>query len=89
MARHITVAVLAAAGWLTQPAAAQTGEIPRAWVDAGESVIVLPTVPPKLLVVPIRTPAKVVTAGPILRVSGCTWARERRPGGWIRFRVCS
>jgi hypothetical protein len=69
---------------------AQTWWTPRAVVDAGAAaVIVRGPVTPTVVVAPVFTTAKIVTAGPVLRVSGCYWTRERVPGRWLRFRVCS
>src|SRR6267142_6113038 len=43
---------------------------------------------PTAVVVPVLTTARVVSVGPLTRVSGCYWARERVRDRWLRFRVC-
>jgi hypothetical protein len=69
------------------PASAQTG---RAVVDAGWGLAVIGGASmPTVVAVPVVTTARPVTVGPLLRASGCYWARERVPAGWLRFRVCS
>ena len=72
------------------PASAQTWwNEPVVVVPAGTGLLIVSgPVPPTLVAVPIVTTARPVTAGPLLRVSGCYWARERGPKGWVRFRAC-
>jgi hypothetical protein len=72
------------------PASAQTwGMVPTA-VNAGEGVVIIAgPAGPYSAVVPIITTARTVRVGPVVRVSGCTWAKERIPGRWIRFKVCA
>jgi hypothetical protein len=71
------------------PASAQTWWMTPTAVNAGEGVVILAgPAGPYSAVVPIITTARTVRVGPVVRVSGCTWARERIPGRWIRFKVC-
>ena len=90
----LTVAAAAVAGAVSAPvpASAQTWWTPRVVVNAGTGLLIVgePFGPPVIVAVPVLTTARPVTAGPVERVSGCYWARERNPGGgWIRYRVCS
>jgi hypothetical protein len=100
----LAAAAIAAAGtpkpasaqtFWTVPALVNAGEglvvvtAPPALINAGEGLVVV-TAPigPTPVTVPVLTTARAVKVGPILRVSGCVWARERIPGRWMRFRVC-
>jgi hypothetical protein len=72
------------------PASAQTWWMTPTAVNAGEGVVIIAgPAGPYSAVVPIITTARTVRVGPVVRVSGCTWARERIPGRWIRFKVCA
>ena len=81
-------ATILAAG--ASPAVAQTWWTEPTVVSAGEGVAIIAGASgPRSAVVPLVTTARTVRVGPLLRVSGCTWARERIPGRWVRFRVCA
>jgi hypothetical protein len=74
----------------TGPASAQTWWMVPTPVNAGEGVMILATpAGPYSAIVPLVTTARTVSVGPLVRVSGCVWARERVPGKWVRFRVCA
>lgn len=80
----------AAAASASIPASAQTWWTAPSVVDAGWGLVIIGgATTPTVVAVPVVTTARTVTVGPNLRVSGCYWARERVPGGWLRFRVCS
>jgi hypothetical protein len=77
------------------PAWAQTWWTVPIVVDAGTGVLIVGggvapgvIVAPTVVAVPVVTTARAVTVGPLLRVSGCYWARERVLGRRIKFRVC-
>jgi len=81
---------IAAAASAPIPASAQTWWTAPAVVDAGGGLVIIGGASrPTVVGVPVVTTARPVTVGPLLRVSGCYWSRERVPGGWLRFRVCS
>ena len=85
-----TAITTAAAASAPIPASAQTSWTAPAVVDAGPGLVIIGgPVTPTVVAVPVVTTARTVTVGPLLRVSGCYWSRERAPGGWLRFRVCS
>jgi len=81
-------ALIGTAGIASAPA--QTWWPPPVVVDAGSGLMFVDTPRgPTIVAIPLVTTARPVTVGPILRVSGCYWARERvAPGRWLRFRVC-
>jgi hypothetical protein len=86
----VLVAASAIGSMGVAPAAAQTWWMAPTPVNAGEGVMILATpAGPYSAIVPLVTTARTVAVGPVVRVSGCTWARERIPGRWIRFRVCA
>jgi hypothetical protein len=89
----LTLAAAAAgAAMAPVPASAQMWWTAPVVVDAGTGLVIVGgPFGPTVVAVPVVTTARPVTVGPLLRVSGCYWARERGPGpgGWIRFRVCS
>ena len=71
------------------PALAQDPWEQRAVVNAGSGLVIVGgPVRSTAVVVPLLTTARVVSAGPLTRVSGCYWARERVHDRWLRFRVC-
>ena len=71
------------------PALAQDSWPRTAVVNAGSGLVIVGAPGrPTAVVVPLLTTARVVSAGPVTRVSGCTWARERVRDRWLRFRVC-
>ena len=72
------------------PVSAQESWGPRtAVVNAGSGLVIVGgQVRPTAVVVPVLTTARVVSVGPLTRVSGCYWARERVRDRWLRFRVC-
>jgi hypothetical protein len=71
------------------PASAQDSWPRTAVVNAGSGLVIIggPN-RPTAVVVPVLTTARVVSVGPLTRVSGCYWARERVRDRWLRFRVC-
>jgi len=71
------------------PASAQNSWPTTAVVNAGSGLVIVGG-PGRgtAVVVPVLTTARVVSAGPLIRVSGCYWARERVRDRWLRFRVC-
>jgi len=71
------------------PASAQDWWLGTAVVNAGSGLVVVGG-PGRgtAVVVPVLTTARIVSAGPVTRVSGCYWARERVRDRWLRFRVC-
>jgi hypothetical protein len=90
----LTVAAVAAisiiaVGNVPIPASAQDSWPRTAVVNAGSGLVIVGApVRPTAVVVPVLTTARVVSAGPVTRVSGCYWARERVLDRWLRFRVC-
>jgi hypothetical protein len=71
------------------PASAQDSWPGTAVVNAGSGLVIVGgPVRPTAVVVPVLTTARVVSVGPLTRVSGCYWARERVRDRWLRFRVC-
>jgi hypothetical protein len=70
-------------------ASAQDSWAGTAVVNAGSGLVIVGApVRPTAVVVPLVTTARVVSVGPLTRVSGCYWARERVRDRWLRFRVC-
>ena len=71
------------------PASAQDWWVRTAVVNAGSGLVIVGApARPTAVVVPLAATARIVSAGPHMRVSGCTWARERVRDRWLRFRVC-
>jgi hypothetical protein len=86
----LVAAAMAMGVLATDPASAQTWWMAPTPVNAGEGVMILATpAGPYSAIVPLVTTARTVAVGPLVRVSGCVWARERVPGKWVRFRVCA
>jgi len=78
-----------AGGSASIPALAQDAWQRTAVVNAGSGLVIVGGAGRgTAVVVPVLTTARVVSAGPLTRVSGCTWARERVRDRWLRFRVC-
>jgi len=58
-------------------------------VNAGSGLVIIAgPATATAVVVPLVTTARPVSVGPLTRVSGCYWARERVRDRWLRFRVC-
>jgi len=71
------------------PASAQDSGPRTAVVNAGSGLVIVGgAVRGTAVVVPLLTTARIVSVGPLTRVSGCYWARERVRDRWLRFRVC-